>query len=97
MKESNRTKASRVANACRDAYSANRYQSWEYVALRLLNMGLSEDEAEAVMRSKWTRWAADEHGADYGRVPAKALIDWMKNDPVECSSENIRGLVEGTY
>lgn len=67
------------------------------MALRLLNRGFSAVEAEAIMRSKWARWAADESSAEYGKVPAKALTDWLdKNKDKECTTARVRELVAGT-
>jgi predicted DNA-binding protein (UPF0278 family) len=43
-------------------------------------MGFDEAETEAVMRSKITRWAADNHPARYGKVPAKVVREYIKSD-----------------
>ena len=75
-----RAQAAILAERTEDAYSANRYGSWQEVARRLLRMGFSEAEAEAVMRSKITRWAADASNARYGKVPAKVVEDYILND-----------------
>lgn len=72
-----RTPAIVIARRCADAYSTFRYASWPAVAEALLKRGLDAVECEAVMRSKWTRWAADASPARYGRVPAKALLAFM--------------------
>lgn len=48
-----------VAEKTLDAYSADRYESWASVAALLLSRGMTEREAEAIMRSKWVRWAAE--------------------------------------
>jgi hypothetical protein len=80
------SKAAMLAMKCGNAYSAFAYDSWPNVAKVLLARGLTEQEAEAVMVSKWTRWAVDQSPARYGRVPAKAIIkflDGMKNERAE--------------
>jgi len=59
-----------------DAYSADRYASWENVAKLLLRHGYSERQAEAIMRSKWARWAGDQHGGAYGKLPAYIVRDF---------------------
>ena len=41
-------------------------------------MGFDEAETEAVMRSKFTRWAADNHPNPYGKVPAKVVREYIK-------------------
>lgn len=74
-----KARAANVAAKCKNAYSFNRYASWTAVAAKLLDFGFNEIEAEAIMRSKWMRWAADANNARYGRVPAKAIIDMMPN------------------
>lgn len=72
-----REKARQVAAACDDAYSFDRYASWPAVAEMLLRRGLSEKQAEAVMRSKWARWAGDQSSARYGKCTAQDLARWM--------------------
>lgn len=52
--------AARTANA----YSADLFgpARWLEAAQMLLDYGLSEEQAEAVLRSKWTRWCRDNFG-----------------------------------
>lgn len=52
--------AARVVDQTSAAYSADRYADWAAVAEMLLNRGYTEQEAAAILLSKWTRWAADE-------------------------------------
>ena len=75
-----RAQAAAIADRCRDAYSANRYRSWPEVARVLLAMGFTDAEAETVMRSKITRWAADFGGATYGKATAKMVREYITND-----------------
>jgi hypothetical protein len=70
--------AAALAERTADAYSADRFASWQGLAEDLLAAGYSEREAEAIMRSKYARWSADDHGAEYGQVPASALVDYAK-------------------
>ena len=63
--------------AAKGGYSEDRYDSWPAVAQTLLNMGYSMVEAEAIMLSKWTRWAADDSDKPYGKVTAQDLVHWM--------------------
>jgi hypothetical protein len=70
--------AQALAARTENAYSANRYNSWAAVAQVLLDDGYSECEAEAILRSKWTRWAASASSASYGNVPASALLAWLQ-------------------
>ena len=68
-----------IAEKCADAYSADRYASWLAVAKMLAKRGLNAGEIEAVMRSKWTRWAGDSSAHGYGRVTAKDLAHYVDN------------------
>lgn len=72
-----RVLAWKIANKTAQAYSTFAYDSWPSVALALLNRGLSESECVAVMESKWMRWAVDQSPRPYGRVPAKAIINFL--------------------
>jgi hypothetical protein len=75
-----RTQAQNVADRCQDAYSADRYASWTEVARILLKMNFTEAEAEAVMRSKITRWAADSFEIRYDKVPARVVREYIVTD-----------------
>ena len=48
-----------LASKTSDAYSSDRFKNWSAVIQALLNLGYSEIETEAIVRSKWTRWACD--------------------------------------
>lgn len=86
-----RAQAERIAERCRDAYSADRYASWPAVAQALLRAGYTERETETIMRSKITRWAADGHAARYGHAPAYIVaafaLDLFANHPEESLAE----------
>ena len=86
--------AKQIAERCKDAYSAKRYESWEQVAEELLKLGLDERAVEAIMRSKWTRWAADMTTAEYGRVPAQAITNFLRHDRV--TLKQLRKLIDET-
>ena len=85
-------KAVKLAALCSDAYSYDRYANWTAVAHLLLDLGLTENQAEAVMRSKWTRWAADQSDAAYGQVPAKALNRFL----VSYAMDDVKKLTKET-
>ena len=78
-----RAQAERIAERCRDAYSADRYASWPAVAQALLRAGYTERETETIMRSKITRWAADSLPAGsarrYGNAPAYIVANFAVN------------------
>lgn len=72
-----------VADRCSDAYSYDRYNSWAAVAKGLLKMGLTDAQAEAVMRSKWARWAsteAEDAGRPYGHASARFLVEFTRRE-----------------
>ena len=62
-----------------DAYSFDRYgaENWARCTRALLKMGFSLENVESIVRSKWTRWAADEGGKPYGKATAKDLIAFV--------------------
>lgn len=72
--------AAQLAERTANAYSADRYRSWKAVAALLLRRGYTMEEAEAIMRSKWMRWAADSMPHEYGRVPALAIAKFLDSD-----------------
>lgn len=71
--------AKRIADRCRDAYSADAYANWPKCADVCLKRGLSAAQTEAVLRSKWTRWARDSWTGRTmdGCYPAKALDKFL--------------------
>ena len=94
------TIATALAERTADAYSFDRYGSWTACARLLLSRGHSEREAEAILRSKWMRWAADASTARYGKVPASALADWLNKlaaHSAEGFQKDVRELVAGTF
>lgn len=97
LKQTKKDRASALALRCQDAYSFDRYESWTAVAAALLRHGLDERQAEAVMRSKWMRWAADfyesERGGRYGHNPAKAIIEFLKG----VSDDDIEDMARWTF
>lgn len=72
-----------IANtSMNDAYSGARYGSaqWRKAARMLAVKGFTAEEIEAILRSKLTRWAADEAGrsGDDGSAKAADLIRYME-------------------
>lgn len=80
--EDNRRLAQTIAKRTEDAYSFSRYEDWADCALAILDLGYNEVETETILRSKWTRWAADIDGADYGIVKSQAIVHVLKNPHV---------------
>jgi hypothetical protein len=94
-KPSKRTVAAAIAEQTADSFSFDRYRNWKAVAAMLLARGLNEREAEAVLRSKWTRWAADAANKKYGRACAEDLETFM-NKMKDCDKQ-IKSLTLETF
>lgn len=60
-----------------DAYSFGRYASWPAVCAALLRRGYDDKQVEAIVRSKWTRWAADASNKPHGKATSNDLLRWM--------------------
>ena len=80
MTPTRRQLAAVIADRCADAYSADRYRSWAACADTVLALGFDEYETEALLRSKITRWAADNAPHTYGRVPARVIRTYIEED-----------------
>lgn len=87
--------AALLAEKTRDAYSASLYgASWVACAKLLARRGLNDAEIEAVLRSKWMRWAAD--SSFHHKPTSEDLARFMDDPRNECTRENIKRLVAGT-
>lgn len=60
--------AGRLALKTSDAYSSYKYRDWSSLALFLLKRGYTFEQAEEILRSKITRWAADRSTHAYATV-----------------------------
>jgi len=89
---------SELAEKCSDAYSVDNYKGGFGSCVAMMRRrGYNDDEIEAVLRSKWTRWAADSSDKNYGYNNSADLgrfLDTMKAEP---GSANVTELVEGTF
>jgi len=82
-----------MAERLSDAYSTERYRGGWAPAIRALRAaGLDDRQVEAVIRSKWARWAADEHGS-YDNVPARALVEFVAKQ----SPQSLRDLTDESF
>lgn len=59
------------------AYSFDRYKSWEACIKALLKMQYTEQQIEAILCSKITRWAADRSSKPYGNATSKDLLAYI--------------------
>jgi hypothetical protein len=92
--------ADAVAERTADAFSWDTYgeSGWRASCRMLARRGYSAREIEAIMRSKWTRWAGD-HASKSDRVNSQDLarfIDASYADPVKRAAE-VAELVAGTF
>jgi hypothetical protein len=76
-----KTRIMKLEEQLSSAYSTDRYRNgWRACIKMLYNHGLSIDNIEAVICSKWTRWAADASKARYGYCTAKDLERFMDSN-----------------
>jgi hypothetical protein len=70
-------RAQRLARETADAYSFDAYgaRQWFLAAKGLVDLGYSDAEVEAILRSKWTRWARDAHSSYEGK--GQWVIDFV--------------------
>lgn len=60
-----------------DAYSRNRYTSWNACIAALANKNFSFGEAQAILMSKHMRWAADASDKPFGRANSSDLLRYI--------------------
>jgi len=73
-----------LAEKTSGSYSYDRFRNWEAVIQALLNLDYSEMEVEAIVRSKWARWACDHDtsfGGRYGYHTSTAMVRFLKGTP----------------
>lgn len=91
-----------IAEITQDAYMAQDYgSSWERCARLLLNLSLTRNQVEAVLRSKHMRWADDCFGRGNGQKSNSAafkryLDNWIKTEGKNWLNE-VRELTVGTF
>src|SRR5262245_10448041 len=97
-----RTRAQRLAEQTADSYSHDNYgeQRWLAATHMLLKRGYTERQAEAILRSKWTRWAADmatDRGRRYGHVNSADLARFLDTMSDADRAAQVRELTIGTF
>jgi hypothetical protein len=70
-----------MAFVTKDAYSADRYNSWPAVCMRLNQRGFTAREAEAILRSKWMRWAGDARPKS-GKPTSTDLLNFLDSSKI---------------
>lgn len=81
-----------------DAYSHYAYGKGEWRrAIRLLiDKGHDDRTIEAILRSKWMRWAADARPANE-KIRGEGIIAWMNDPRNRIDRSQIEGLVMETF
>ena len=75
-----------------------RYAGGWSASIRMLRKrGYDDRQIEAIIRSKWTRWAGDCSNKDYGRVTSADLARFLDDPRNECTLEEVNLLVAGTF
>lgn len=89
--------AKEIAGRSSDAYSFGRYKSWESCALALLKRGYTNKEVEAILRSKWMRWAGDSSSKTYGKYTSGDILRWIDDPRNRIDQEEVRQLTLETF
>lgn len=89
--------AAALAERTSDAYSVPAYASWNACAATLLRRGFSTIESEAILRSKWMRWAADASTARYGRATSRDLDRFLDEMTPDALAYEVADLVRWTF
>ena len=81
-----------------DAYSTDNYGGGWSACIRKLRAAKYDDAMiEAIIRSKFTRWAADHGGKRYGRASSNDLMKWLTDNGYTPNSDEIKSLVRETF
>jgi hypothetical protein len=79
-----------------DAYSTDNYNgNWSPCIKMLRKRGYDDRQVEAIIRSKWTRWAADGSDKRYGRNNSADLARFL--DKTSNLVTEVADLVKGTF
>ncbi len=91
-------RADRLAEKTADAYSWDSYgeRGWRAAIKMLLRRDYSDAQIEAVMRSKWTRWAGDQ-ASKSDRVNSADLARLIDAQNPEAWWSEVAELVAGTF
>lgn len=96
MNPNYRFNPAQMAKDTSDAYSADGYTSWNSVCLLLAQRGFNSYEAEAILRSKWTRWARDAWNKKT-KPTATALANFLDNGNITPRCSQVNELVMETF
>jgi len=87
-----------LATDLSDAYSTDRYHNgWSGCVRALRTRGYDDRVIEAIIRSKWTRWAGDASSKPYGRLTSTDLLKFLDKYGYTPDSKAVRELVAETF
>jgi len=87
-----------LAKETSDAYSTGAFANWEGVVRVLAQRGFNRFEAEAILRSKITRWCRNEAGVDtFDMAPTNSLTKYLDKYNVVPECKEVNSLVMGTF
>lgn len=94
-----RTEVEKFAEKLADAYSTDGYRNGWRACIKMLrrDFNMNDREIEAVIRSKWTRWAADASVNRYGHHTAKDLAAYLTKMGRDLKSELAALVSETVY
>ena len=88
-----------LADKCADAYSTDSYRGgWNGCVRMLRQRGYDDRQVEAILRSKWTRWAGD--GSEqrrYGSYTSTDLANFLDSMSAADLKAGLQDLVDGTF
>lgn len=80
------------------AYSTANYAGgWSASIKMLRRRGYTDQQIEAIIRSKWTRWAGDASNKMYGKVTSADLARFLDDPRNEISPARVDELVRETF
>ncbi len=80
------------------AYSTPNYRNgWAGCVRMLRERGFDDRQVEAIIRSKWTRWAADASNKPYGQNTSSDLARFLDCYGYTPRSKDVVDLVRGTF
>ncbi len=77
----NQKNVAEFADELSDAYSTDRYKNgWGSCIKMMRKRGLNDQQIEAIIRSKWTRWAGDASDNAYGQINSADLARFLDSE-----------------
>jgi hypothetical protein len=87
-----------LAEKTSNAFSADSFNSWVQVIRLLAERGYNAWEAEAIVRSKWTRWCRDEfHTNSSRKATSSSLAKFLDKYGHKPRSKGVNELVFQTF